>query len=642
MPRSAVSLVRLLPASDPAPADALVLRAFETTRSEAAFTELVRRYGPMVLATCRRVLGHPEDAEDAFQAVFLVLTRKASTVRGNLSGWLYAVAVRTARSMRIMRERRRNHEIRAAARSESAVLTETDHDLAAVIDEELARLPEHYRVPIVLCELRGLSRKQAANELGVPEGTLSGRLAVAKRKLAALLSARGLAPAAPLALLAPTSVSAGLVESAVWAVRGTAGPVASAAASAVVKAMLIDQLKVVALAAGMLLTMVCGAFAMTGGDRGEQPVPAPALAPRLLNASAAKLDEQHGASEFAERATAANPLAAHAKVKAFPDETPKIEPKPAGQLHRFDGHTNLVGGVAFFPTGDRIVTSGFDATYRIWDPKTGKELDNRSTGPKESLVGGPVAIAPDGKRIAARYFVAEAVTGKFLFGLEGHTGRIARITYSTDGKRILTASHDGTVRVWDSEGKELQRIDAHMGQKIAITSSGRQPREDRYLNRGASDAAFSSDGKRIVSGGVDGAARVWDMDTAKELQCMKLDRVTVMAVAFLPDDKRVVSSGNDGIIHIWDAADGKELGKCEGHTGIVAALAVARDGRRVVSAGHDKTVRVWDAETGKELRCFRGHTAAVQAVAVSPDGKTALSGGEDNTARLWAMPTVER
>src|SRR5262245_23163660 len=180
MPRSAASLARLLPAPDPAPADAPLLRAFAAARSDGAFEELVRRHGPMVLAACRRVLGNSDDAEDAFQAVFLVLARKANTVRGNLAGWLYSVAVRAARGVRIMRERRRKHETVAMARGESAVLPESDHDLAAVIDEELARLPEHYRLPVVLCELRGQSRRQAATELGIPEGTLASRLAAAK------------------------------------------------------------------------------------------------------------------------------------------------------------------------------------------------------------------------------------------------------------------------------------------------------------------------------------------------------------------------------------------------------------------------------------------------------------------------------
>jgi RNA polymerase sigma factor (sigma-70 family) len=297
-------LARLLPAPDPAPADAPLLRAFAITRSAEAFEDLVRRHGPMVLAACRRVLGDPDDAEDAFQAVFLVLARKAGTVRGHLAGWLYAVAVRTARGVRIMRQRRRKHEARASARGESARPPESDHDLAAVIDEELARLPEQYRQAVVLCELRGLARKEAAAELGVPEGTLSWRLATAKRKLAVLLSARGLAPAAVVALLAPASVSAGLVKSAMLAARGTAGPVASAAASSVVKAMLFDQLKAVALTAGILLSVVCGGFAMTGSGRGEQPAPAP----RHVDNPAAKLVEQLGAPEFADREAATKKL----------------------------------------------------------------------------------------------------------------------------------------------------------------------------------------------------------------------------------------------------------------------------------------------------------------------------------------------
>ena len=98
MPRSAVSLVRLMPPSENATPDAELLRALVVARGEEVFAEIVRRHGPMVLAACRRVLGHADDADDAFQAVFLVLARKATTIRGaNLAGWLYAVAVRTAR-----------------------------------------------------------------------------------------------------------------------------------------------------------------------------------------------------------------------------------------------------------------------------------------------------------------------------------------------------------------------------------------------------------------------------------------------------------------------------------------------------------------------------------------------------------------
>src|SRR5688572_9904569 len=161
MPRPAVALARLLPLADPAPPDAPLLRAFAAAgpaAGEAAFGELVRRHGPMVLATCRRVLGNPDDAEEAFQATFLVLARKAATIRGNLAGWLYAVAVRTARGVRVMRDRRRKHELASGGREPAVELNGDDRDLAAVIDEELARLPAFYREALVLCELRGLSR----------------------------------------------------------------------------------------------------------------------------------------------------------------------------------------------------------------------------------------------------------------------------------------------------------------------------------------------------------------------------------------------------------------------------------------------------------------------------------------------------
>ena len=151
------ALLRLASAQE---TDALLLDRFLTATDADAFAELVRRHGPMVLATCRRVLTDAHDAEDAFQAVFLVLARKAASIHGtNLAGWLYGVAVRTARGVRVVRDRRRKHEQASEGRKPSVPAVATDHDTAAVIDEELAKLPDYYRDAIVLCDKQTASVK---------------------------------------------------------------------------------------------------------------------------------------------------------------------------------------------------------------------------------------------------------------------------------------------------------------------------------------------------------------------------------------------------------------------------------------------------------------------------------------------------
>src|SRR5262249_27991310 len=155
----------------------------------------VHRHGPMVLGVCRRVLGNAADADDAFQAVFLVLARRAGELAGRptVGNFLYGVAVHTALKAKAMAAKRRAKES-AAARPERAD-PPGDADWRPVFDRELAALPEKYREPLVLHELEGLPRKAVAARLGLPDGTLSSRLATAKRMLAARLTRAGL-PAA--------------------------------------------------------------------------------------------------------------------------------------------------------------------------------------------------------------------------------------------------------------------------------------------------------------------------------------------------------------------------------------------------------------------------------------------------------------
>ena len=178
--------------------DAELLGAFARGRDADAFAELVRRHGPMVLGVCRRLVGDRHAADDAFQAVFLVLARRASAVRPRsaVGNWLYGVAYRTAVKARAVLARRRSRERQVDAMPEPPAERPSDElwsDLRPVIDEELARLPERLRLPVVLCDLEGRPQRQVAKHLGVAQQTLSSRLASARRLLAARLTRRGIA-----------------------------------------------------------------------------------------------------------------------------------------------------------------------------------------------------------------------------------------------------------------------------------------------------------------------------------------------------------------------------------------------------------------------------------------------------------------
>jgi RNA polymerase sigma factor (sigma-70 family) len=175
-------------------ADGQLLERFLARRDEEAFAALVRRHGPMVLAVCRRVLRSDHDAEDAFQATFLVLARKASSVkpRDMVGNWLHGVARRTALKARTATARR--HRVERQAGSQNVGQGQAEDgvcDLRSFLDDELHRLPGKYGAPLVLCFLEGKTRKEAAYQLGWSEGTLSGRLARAKEMLAMRLARRG-------------------------------------------------------------------------------------------------------------------------------------------------------------------------------------------------------------------------------------------------------------------------------------------------------------------------------------------------------------------------------------------------------------------------------------------------------------------
>jgi RNA polymerase sigma factor (sigma-70 family) len=247
--------------------DGQLLARFVAARDEASFAALVRRHGPMVLGVCRRLLRHTQDAEDCFQATFLVLARKASAVRRESVGsWLYAVAYRTSLEARAVNARRRRRERQVESMPHPEVVPPEARDWRPWLDHELNRLPQKYRTVIVTCDLEGRSRKEAARLLGLAEGTLSSRLARGRCLLAKRLSRHGLALSGgalaaamtggaasadvPAALLASTAKTAVLVA----AGEGTAVSASiSILMKGVHKAMFIAKLKL-ALGAVMIVT----------------------------------------------------------------------------------------------------------------------------------------------------------------------------------------------------------------------------------------------------------------------------------------------------------------------------------------------------------------------------------------------------
>jgi RNA polymerase sigma factor (sigma-70 family) len=251
---------------------------------ELAFAVLVERHGPMVLRVCRAVLHDEHEAEDAFQATFLVLSRRCGSIRvgESVGPWLYGVAWRVASAARMAADRRRRHERKAAELAPPPVVVEGDFDLERSLHDEIGRLPERYRVPVVLCLLEGFSHEQAARHLGWPLGTVKSRLAHGRERLRSRLVRLGLAPAAVLSgtTLATRSARAAMPSPLVdqtaraavrWATGGPAAGVVPARAAALAaklqRSTLMIKASVVAAA-----VLALGAIGVSSDDAKGRPV----------------------------------------------------------------------------------------------------------------------------------------------------------------------------------------------------------------------------------------------------------------------------------------------------------------------------------------------------------------------------------
>jgi len=205
--------------------------------------------------------------------------------------------------------------------------------------------------------------------------------------------------------------------------------------------------------------------------------------------------------------------------------------------------------------------------------------------------------------------------------LRGHSDQVLSAAFSPDGRRIVTASRDRTARIWNaSTGREIAILRGHEGH--------------------IESAKFSPDGTHVVTASDDGTARIWDTGTGHEIVTLRGHDDSVVGAAFSPDGTRIVTASWDKTARIWNAITGHEIAILRGHEAQVESAAFSPDGGHVVTASDDRTARIWDAKTGRELVALRGHESVVEGASFSPDGKRVATASDDKTARVWDAATA--
>ncbi|HEY7427618.1 MAG TPA: sigma-70 family RNA polymerase sigma factor, partial [Gemmataceae bacterium] len=662
--------------------DAVLLERFVHHHDEAAFAALVARHGAMVLQSCRRVLGDAHEAEDAFQASFLVLARKARSLKQPeaLPGWLYGVARRVALKART----KSVGPFLSATPLDEALpdphpdpLTQlTARELLNVLDEEIQRLPAAQRSPFVLCCLEGRTQEEAAGILGATLGSIKGRLERSRRRLHKRLARRGIALPAVLAIIAVSrgeAVSALLRQSTVRAALG--GAISNPAA---------------AWAESILKEMAAGKFASVTS----------LVLMIALGASAVALVYRTSVAEPPGNKTPATPAASRKADAGKPERRVDAlgDPLPAEVIVRLGTvrfrHAERIALAAFTPDGKRLVSRGDDGV-RVWDALTGKELRHFAVDAERIFFSIDTDVSPDGKRVAIASYGADGVIQFWDVDSGKKTGSLGAklrplVRFSPDGKLLATSAASADIELWDVAGqKKLRSWKASPTQvsflafsadsrkllsasvvtdeiRLWDAATGRLLQEFEApgpINRGGYHytlpMALSPDGNLLAicgqaerfeaaPGKVEWRTHIRLRDSATGKTVQRLTCPTYVnhfrvipgfhAATFTPDGKRLITGGPDCFVRVWDVKTGKELRRLALESGPSASLTLSKDGRKLaaVAAAGGNALRVLDLISGEAAAPTDGHFGPIVQAALSPDGRTAVTSGPDG--RIYSGP----
>jgi RNA polymerase sigma factor (sigma-70 family) len=625
--------------------DAQLLEQFARQRDLQAFEVLFRRHAPLVWKVCRRLLGCHHSAEDAFQATFLVLARRADSIRkpSSLACWLHGVAYRIARRGRAdagpvpVREER----FPSAATTDPAQQAAW-RELGWIIAEEVSSLAEKYRAPILLCYWQGMTIEEAARHLGWPAGTVKTRLAKARQLLHDRLVGRGvtLSVGAAVALVATTPVEAAvpamqLTATITAASRFAAGlmPSTTSTAATVLAESVLKRMVAAKLKALTALVLAVAAVSGTG-----------VLAYQALLAEAPQAQTHNGASAAELKDQPKLPEKNQARLDRYGDPLPQGAIARLGTL-RFRG---VRGCLAFAPNGKLLAAAGGSAGSQaiLWDPATGRQV--RQIGRQTTLTH--LAFSPDGKRLAcsdnsARAQVFDVDSGKELFTIEGFAA-----VFSGDGEVLVTADRYGTapqIHVWDAAtGQRLRRWRAGEGvEEMALAAdsltlalidrkepdlvrlrdltTGATVCSIRLPSGGRHFLALASDGKALATVSSTGV-QLWDARSGKQVRGW--GQRSDSAPVFSPDGKRLAWTGYDGIARLWvvecDGATPRAVGEPVNH---FEPPCFSPDGRMLAVITDAQAVQLREVATGKDVLPLEAHDSPLMGLAFTPDGRHLVS-----------------